>query len=489
MDTISTHIRVGNLSDVGLNPIRSKNEDAFGYYTGEYGSLLIVCDGMGGHNAGEVAAQLAVESVKNYFDLHYIAGDENATLELSIDFAHKKILECSLQNPELDGMGTTLVLLLIRDGQFWYANVGDSRIYLRRESMYRLTKDHSEVQALVEMGVISQEDARNHPRRNIITQALGSSNCTPEVSGPHMLYRDDVFMLCSDGLSNYFADEEFFDFLADEPQIACINLVEEAKRRGGDDNITVQVVHVLHGSPLRRSAPAEVSNRPKLNPRKYILPAVIVVLAGYIVFLTPKLISRIKNRASRAPIADSLAVTETETAPQMTITKKKPEDKKAPAVQAATKTDTALEAKLTPVAPDANSVYGAYHSKLLAANPQAQLPKRLMFIRTPEADRVAYVTPGNTVYLAYSDLANNKKVNEETIKIFFIGLAMAMGNAKEPMITGERPLDAATLEKARAIYLNMDPGKEGAYTFKRVADKLVPNIRLSGNSIIYRKPQ
>ncbi|MCB5247233.1 MAG: protein phosphatase 2C domain-containing protein, partial [Candidatus Cloacimonetes bacterium] len=160
MQKNTVRLRAANISDIGKNPARTKNEDYFGHFQGEFGDLFLVCDGMGGHEGGEVASRLAVESIRTYFETNYIPGEELAVIAQSIDFAQRKIIERIEQEPGLAGMGTTLVLLLIHGVSYYIAHSGDSRIYLSRDgALIQLTKDHSEVQMMVESGIITREQA------------------------------------------------------------------------------------------------------------------------------------------------------------------------------------------------------------------------------------------------------------------------------------------------------------------------------------------
>ncbi len=252
MQKNTVRLRSANISDIGRNPARTKNEDSFGHFEGEFGELFLVCDGMGGHEGGEVASRLAIESIRQYFETNYLPGEEQAVIAQSIEFAQQKITERVELEPELTGMGTTLVLLLINGVSYYIAHSGDSRIYLSRGgALIQLTKDHSEVQMMVESGIITQEQASTHPRRNFITKAVGHTSYAPDISGPHILKQDDVFLLCSDGLTEHVKDDELHQQMEEEPQIACQNLVEMANDRGGTDNITIQIVQVHNARPSR----------------------------------------------------------------------------------------------------------------------------------------------------------------------------------------------------------------------------------------------
>ncbi len=247
-------LRTGNITDIGLNPDRPTNQDYYGTYEGLFGSLFIVCDGMGGHAGGDKASRLTVEEIKESIRhrTHPFTLPAGQIMVDSIERAHQKILDYAETHPEMKGMGTTLVMLLIKDDQYWYACVGDSRIYLKRNNeIIQLTKDHSVVQGMVDAGIITQEQALEHPDRNRITRALGSHSYKPDISGPHQLYKNDVFLLCTDGLHQYFKnDNEVSHYLDFSPLEACQKLVELAKTRGGSDNITMQIVQAASGDKL-----------------------------------------------------------------------------------------------------------------------------------------------------------------------------------------------------------------------------------------------
>ncbi|MCB5247446.1 MAG: protein phosphatase 2C domain-containing protein [Candidatus Cloacimonetes bacterium] len=268
----SERLLVSNLTDVGL--VRESNQDYYGAYGGSFGDLIVVCDGMGGYNGGEVASQLAVEKISAHFLGLGPQYNEINELHRAFSLAQQNIARQASENPELAEMGTTAVALLIRGEQYWIAWIGDSRIYLRRGgTTEQLSKDHSWVQGMVDQGLIKAEDANDHPKKNIILRSLGAEPHASEAKGPFPLCRGDVFMLCTDGLSDYFSAGEIDSYLAREPQQACRELVEEAKRRGGKDNITVQVLKVAEG-PVFRSA----SGPRRFNLLTLILAALALAL-------------------------------------------------------------------------------------------------------------------------------------------------------------------------------------------------------------------
>lgn len=250
MRPLFNDLTVGNLTDIGLNPNRTSNQDYYGVFEGMFGSLFIVCDGMGGHAGGEIASHLTVETISNYFKALGSVDKLSVKQKISesIEMAQKKTSEYTAKHPDAQGMGTTLVMLLIKEDNFWYAHVGDSRLYLRRNgTIQQLTKDHSEVQGMVDVGILTEEQAKEHPRKNVITRAIGSKTYHPDISGPNLLFIGDQFLLCSDGLSGYFDKDELANHMKKAPQHACDDLVEIAKERGGSDNITIQIIRANTG--------------------------------------------------------------------------------------------------------------------------------------------------------------------------------------------------------------------------------------------------
>ena len=247
----------GNLSDVGQ--VRTENQDYYGRYEGSFGQLIIVCDGMGGYEGGSIASRLAVEAIAEHFmqlGSHY---DPRYELEQAYIMGQRKIKEQGQNRPEHQNMGTTAVVLLIRNGEYYFANVGDSRLYLKRNtSLVQVSKDHSLVQDWLDSGVLTEEQAAEHPKRNIITKALGTENFMPDINGPYPICKNDIFMLCTDGLYHYFSTEEMAKILETPPQQACEKMVQIANSKGSDDNLTVQIVKSNIGD---RAANPERSKR------------------------------------------------------------------------------------------------------------------------------------------------------------------------------------------------------------------------------------
>ena len=234
------------LTDVGR--VREHNEDAIDWDT-ERG-MFILADGMGGHNAGEVASALAIESIKHalydvltpeVIDSEIV--DYNDALYEAITYANTEIYEQAQDNPDYTGMGTTLVMSLIHNGKALIANVGDSRLYVHNDStLKQLTTDHSLVQEMVDNGYLSVEEAYSAVSRNLITRALGIAEEVEVDLIEHEIQPGDVFLICSDGLSDLVLDDEISTILVKNQgslNDTAKELVAAANERGGKDNISV----------------------------------------------------------------------------------------------------------------------------------------------------------------------------------------------------------------------------------------------------------
>jgi protein phosphatase len=241
-------IELATLSDVGRK--RKHNEDHSGFFQiGDEEVLAIVADGMGGHASGEVASRMAVEIIQEVYSKDRGDQDVLAALKSAFEVANFSILQRSLEHDELNGMGTTATALVIQKDQTFIGHMGDSRGYLfRNSSVTQLTTDHSMVHRMVEQGLLTNEEAETHPQRNVIYKALGvNRDAEVELIGPLPVQAHDIFLLCSDGLTNLVKDEELLKIVKKErPQKACEKLIQLANKRGGDDNITVQILKVVN---------------------------------------------------------------------------------------------------------------------------------------------------------------------------------------------------------------------------------------------------
>ncbi|RPI15481.1 MAG: Stp1/IreP family PP2C-type Ser/Thr phosphatase [Ignavibacteriae bacterium] len=257
MEEIKTlNISFGNKTDVGR--VRQRNEDYLESFSSPFGQVFIVCDGMGGHIGGEIASHLAVASIKNVIikNPNNLSGT-SAIIEDAINKANRDVIQKTHEQPDLRGMGTTVVILIVKNSEAYIGHVGDSRLYLVRDNkIYLMTRDHSFVQNLVDQGLLTWEEAEKHPRKNEIMQALGIfEKVNPEVNHtPLKLYKNDTFVLCSDGLSGMVTDEKIKEIVTTHnPISASDKLVEDANANGGNDNITVQVVKIDGADELPES--------------------------------------------------------------------------------------------------------------------------------------------------------------------------------------------------------------------------------------------
>lgn len=198
-----------------------------------------------GYNGGEIASKLTVDAVKGYFENNFmqIEHTKEAILKLmsdAIEYANMVVYEKSKTADELQGMGTTLDICFIYNNKLYIGHVGDSRVYrLRKGVMRKLTKDHSYVQQLVEDGKITRAEADHHPKKNMLTRALGcTAYVEPDVRARN-LEKGDILLMCSDGLTNMVSDEQICQSMKESPTTAPEKLIELANQAGGYDNITV----------------------------------------------------------------------------------------------------------------------------------------------------------------------------------------------------------------------------------------------------------
>jgi serine/threonine protein phosphatase PrpC len=256
MSTMPINLTVCGRTDVGL--VRETNEDAFviadlagadvtgdgsitRFEIGERGVLLAVSDGMGGHQAGEVASALVLKSLKRTMASSQPSQASDAIVEGAVKRANRDVWVAA-QSPGREEMGATLTALFLEGAIVHIAEVGDSRAYLLRGGhLVQVTRDQSYVQALVESGVMKPEDAEDAPSKNVILQAMGTRPDVKVALGKLELRQRDCFMLCSDGLTNKVTPEEIREIILGAPRldVACSALIDRAKQHGGDDNITI----------------------------------------------------------------------------------------------------------------------------------------------------------------------------------------------------------------------------------------------------------
>lgn len=234
-------------SDVGK--AREMNQDYYYISPSESNiNLYILADGMGGYKGGEIASKLATISVKNYIESNFenLPKEKEEILKLiksSMEYANMVVYEKSKEDKELEAMGTTLEVCLIYNNKAYIGHVGDSRIYrIRKDILRKLTTDHSYVEKLVKDGTITKEQAVNHPKKNMLTKALG---CTPFVEADVTVkgfIKDDIILMCSDGLTNMITEDEIYNMIKMDYKVAPQNLVDKANENGGYDNITAIII-------------------------------------------------------------------------------------------------------------------------------------------------------------------------------------------------------------------------------------------------------
>lgn len=256
---MSLLIQAAGITDVGL--VRKNNEDNFGYDLRH--GIFVVCDGMGGQQAGELASKIAVDTVLNYFrqnerDVIPVGGtsfegvsDRAVGLANAIQLANQAIHDAAAQDLRHAGMGCTIVAVVVEGDLFSIANVGDSRIYLMRENnLTQLTNDHSLVMEQVRRGMMTMEEAATSKAQNVIVRALGIDDSVEPDLEDHQFTAGDVLLLCSDGLSRYVTEEKMIEAVRKESSLdqACAELIAAAKTGNSDDNITCLLLHAIHPS-------------------------------------------------------------------------------------------------------------------------------------------------------------------------------------------------------------------------------------------------
>lgn len=228
--------------------VRSINQDSFAANILPDGAALaVVCDGMGGASAGDIASKTAVEIISQYIINSYSptmdTEDIITLIANAVTSANIEIYALSQKDGQLSGMGTTAVVAIVRETQAIVSNIGDSRAYLIGDELIQITRDHSVVQTLVESGKLSPEQARVHPEKNVITRALGVEENALTDSYIIDISADNKILLCTDGLSNYVESKKIFDIVKnnDIDKVTPM-LIDEANQGGGRDNITAAVI-------------------------------------------------------------------------------------------------------------------------------------------------------------------------------------------------------------------------------------------------------
>ena len=244
--------KIGMLTDVGQ--VRTVDEDSilaadlsFGVNSESSKFLLLaVADGMGGHAKGEEASKIALNAIAGAVIPDLLNNTPfTKILEKGIQNANQDILDYTAKNPEASGMGTTSVCAVVKDNQIHLANVGDSRAYrVSDDEICRVTKDHSYVQALIDEGEITEEQAREHPRKNEITRAVGIMPSIEVDTMKLTLDSDESLLLCCDGVIAHLSDDDIHKIIrgSSDPQTACQEIVDMANERGGSDNISLIIL-------------------------------------------------------------------------------------------------------------------------------------------------------------------------------------------------------------------------------------------------------
>ena len=241
-------MRILAKSDIGK--AREMNQDS--YYVSDLEKdelkLYILADGMGGYKGGEIASSLAVANAKNYICNNFkkTKKDRESILKLvryAVEFANRVVYEKSQESEELQDMGTTLDVCLVYNNKVFIGHVGDSRVYrIRKNIMRKLTTDHSYVEKLVKDGTITKEEAFNHPKKNMLLKALGCNSLVePDVICKGFL-KDDILLMCSDGLTNMLKENEIYNLLLNNPDNPEEALIKNANDLGGYDNITTIII-------------------------------------------------------------------------------------------------------------------------------------------------------------------------------------------------------------------------------------------------------
>ena len=252
-------ILVGGKTDKGM--VRSNNEDNF--FIDEKRGLLVVADGMGGHASGEIASKITIDIIRDYFGgikegsevqvgkYREEFSEETNRIGSAVQLANKAIYEAASGNPQWKGMGTTVAAVLLNGNRLSIAHVGDSRVYLvRAGGIEQLTDDHSVVYEQVRRELLTKDEAEKSEMRNILTRALGVSHDVEVDFDELTLARNDILILCTDGLNTMVSDDEILSAVMStaDPVEACGILIDAANKNGGKDNVTVIIGYIVQKS-------------------------------------------------------------------------------------------------------------------------------------------------------------------------------------------------------------------------------------------------
>lgn len=280
--------KIESASLTSIGRIRTTNQDYFGEFVRPNGDrLLVVADGMGGHRGGATASRLATETIGSVFESSMANSPD--TLYDALNAANSTVHQTSLEDPELRGMGTTIVTVLFdSEGAVWVAHVGDSRAYrLHEAGMEQITEDHSVVGEMVRRGMITSDQAEVHPRRNEILRSIGVESSVEIDVARVASAPGDVYVLCSDGLSGLVSDAEIASVVQSaSPEVAAARLVAMANDRGAPDNVTVQVAKLppadeatlMVEAPIVRTPPSDTGTTKRIA---LLVAALVLVACAY----------------------------------------------------------------------------------------------------------------------------------------------------------------------------------------------------------------
>ena len=271
INTDANSRKIGMITDIGK--VRKIDEDSilaadlsFGINSeSEKFLLLAVADGMGGAAKGEEASKIALNALTKTI-IPELFGSLSFTelLENGIKNANQEILDYTTKNPESSGMGTTTVCAVVKGNNIHLANVGDSRAYvISNDEIRRVTKDHSYVQALIDEGQITEEEAREHPQKNVITKAVGIMESVEPDTMKLTLDTDESLLLCCDGVIAHLTDEDIHKIICNtnDPQNACQQIVDLANKRGGSDNISLIILSSKNDDMVSDESPTIINNK------------------------------------------------------------------------------------------------------------------------------------------------------------------------------------------------------------------------------------
>jgi serine/threonine protein phosphatase PrpC len=305
METNFEFCLIGKYSDTGR--VRKANEDSMDVFDAANMKVFVVCDGMGGHVGGQAASQTAIASIKDFM-LNHVFTDPCEAIHNSIIAANEAIIKRTQAQPELNGMGSTCVMLAVTsDGKVYYGHIGDSRIYIvANHQITQLTKDHSFVQTLVDEGKITKDQAEHHPRKNEITNALGIPDMQPPTLCNETIEPEagNCFVLCSDGLSG-MVDDQHIERIVSKHEIniqqRARKLVEMANEAGGKDNITVQLVEFAVSTKKEKTKNKKLNKKMFLAIGLAVTVILVALLMAYVIFFE-------KNKADNGDSYKQLTV-------------------------------------------------------------------------------------------------------------------------------------------------------------------------------------